>query len=163
MPGDSCRKAARKPSSSKAALPSPPTIRRLVQSGIPVCGHLGFTPQSVHQIGVRVQGKDEVGARRLLEDALTVQEAGACALVLELIPPALAAQITRALDIPTIGIGAGPDCGGQVLVINDLLGMQSGGAVPLRHVKEYAHIGDEVLRALVTYRKEVQDGAFPAR
>jgi 3-methyl-2-oxobutanoate hydroxymethyltransferase len=139
-----------------------PTIRRIVDAGIPVMAHLGFTPQSVHQIGVRIQGKDEAGAARLLEDALAVQEAGAFAVVLELVPPTLAAQITTALDIPTIGIGAGPDCDGQVLVINDLLGLRGGEYVPFRHVKEYAHIGDDILRALRAFRKEVEDGQFPA-
>jgi 3-methyl-2-oxobutanoate hydroxymethyltransferase len=138
------------------------TIRRIVDAGMPVMAHLGFTPQSVHQIGVRIQGKDEAGAARLLEDAHAVQEAGAFAVVLELVPPTLAAQITAALDIPTIGIGAGPDCGGQVLVINDLLGLRGGEYVPFRHVKEYAHIGDDILRALRAFRKEVEDGQFPA-
>lgn len=143
--------------------PVAPAIRRIVDAGIPVVGHLGFTPQSVNQIGVRIQGKDEAGAQRILEDALTVQEAGASAVVLELVPQILAAQITEKLDIPTIGIGAGPDCDGQVLVINDLLGLRSGDYIPFRHVKEYAHLGDDILRALRAFRKEVEDGQFPER
>ncbi len=140
-----------------------PAIRRIADVGIPVMGHLGYTPQSVHQLGVGLQGKDEKGAQRLLNDARAVQDAGAFALVLELIPPALAREITAALDIPTIGIGAGPDCDGQVLVINDLLDLRGGDSVPFRHVKQYAHIGDDILRALRAFHKEVTDGAFPER
>jgi 3-methyl-2-oxobutanoate hydroxymethyltransferase len=138
-----------------------PTIRRLVDIGIPVMGHLGYTPQSVHQIGTRIQGKDEASAQRLRQDARAIQDAGAFALVLELVPHALAAQITASLDIPTIGIGAGPDCDGQVLVINDLLDLQGGDYVPFKHVKQYAHIGDDILRALRAFHKEVNEGAFP--
>ena len=134
-----------------------PTIRRLVDTGIPVMAHLGYTPQSVHQIGTRIQGKDEASAQRLLDDALAVQDAGAFALVLELVPHALAAQITAALAIPTIGIGAGPDCDGQVLVINDLLDLRGGDYVPFKHVKQYAHIGDDILRALRAFREEVEE------
>ncbi len=140
-----------------------PTIRRIVDAGIPVMAHLGFTPQSVHQIGARVQGRDKAGAQKLLDDAQAVQDAGAFAVVLELVPPTLAAQITASLSIPTIGIGAGPDCDGQVLVINDLLGLRGGDYVPLRHVKEYAHIGDDILRALRAFREEVESGQFPSR
>ena len=140
-----------------------PTIRRIVDAGIPAMAHLGFTPQSVHQIGVRVQGKDEAGAQKLLDDAKAVQDAGAFAVVLELVPPGLAAQITEAISIPTIGIGAGPDCDGQVLVINDLLALQAGGKTPFRHVKEYAHIGDDILSALQAYGREVREGVFPQR
>jgi 3-methyl-2-oxobutanoate hydroxymethyltransferase len=147
----------------EGGVPIAPTIRRIVDTGIPVMGHLGYTPQSIHQIGTRIQGKDEASARRLQEDALAVQEAGAFALVLELVPHALAAQITASLDIPTIGIGAGPDCDGQVLVINDLLDLRGGDSVPFRHVKQYAHIGDDILRALRAFHKEVADGIFPER
>lgn len=138
-----------------------PAVRRIVEAGIPVCGHLGFTPQSVNQIGVRVQGKDEAGAERLRADAQALQEAGAFAVVLELIPRALAAQITHELTIPTIGIGAGPGCDGQVLVINDLLGLHGDEHTPFKHVKEYAHLDDDVLRALRAFRQEVEDGQFP--
>ena len=137
-----------------------PTIRRLVDAGIPVCGHLGFTPQSVHQIGVRVQGRDEAGARRLREDARAVQDAGAFALVLELLPPELAAAITAGLGIPTIGIGAGPHCDGQVLVTSDLIGLRPD-RPPLKHVRAYAHVGEDILRALQTFGADVRDGNFP--
>lgn len=140
-----------------------PAVRRMVRAGIPVCGHLGFTPQSVNQIGVRVQGKDEAGAERLCQDALALQEAGAFAVVLELVPHALAARVTAELAIPTVGIGAGPDCDGQVLVINDLLALHGDERKPFKHVKEYAHVGDDVLRALRAFRKEVEDGQFPPR
>lgn len=143
--------------------PVAPTVRRMIEAGIPVCGHLGFTPQSVNQIGVRIQGKDEAGAERLRQDAKALQEAGAFAIVLELMPHALAAQISQDLTIPTIGIGAGPGCDGQVLVINDLLDLHGDDQTPFKHVKEYAHIGDDVLRALRAFRKEVEDGQFPSR
>ena len=138
-----------------------PAIRRISDAGIPVMGHVGFTPQSVHQLGVRVQGKDEAGAQRILDDAQAVQDAGAFAVVLELIPRDLAARITQSLQIPTIGVGAGPHCDGQVLVISDLLALRGGDHVPYRHVKEYAHIGDEIVRALRNYRSEVELGEFP--
>ena len=137
-----------------------PTIRRLVQSGIPVMGHVGFTPQSVHQIGLRKQGKDEAGARQVMEDAQAVQEAGAFAVVLELIPDALAAQITASLTIPTVGIGAGAACDGQVLVTSDLIGLRPD-RPPLRHVRQYAQVGAEIARALNAYREEVEAGQFP--
>ena len=137
-----------------------PTIRRLVDVGIPVCGHLGFTPQSVHQIGVRVQGRDEAGAQRLREDARAVQDAGAFAVVLELLPPDLAAAITADLSIPTIGIGAGPHCDGQVLVTSDLIGLR-GGETPFKHVRQYAHIGDDILRALHAFGEDVRGSRFP--
>lgn len=140
-----------------------PAVQRMVEAGIPVCGHLGFTPQSVNQIGVRIQGKSEADAERLRQDALALQEAGAFAIVLELMPHALAARITGELAIPTIGIGAGPDCDGQVLVINDLLALHGDEQTPFRHVKEYAHIGDSVLRALRAFRTEVENGQFPSR
>jgi 3-methyl-2-oxobutanoate hydroxymethyltransferase len=137
-----------------------PTIRRLVQSGIPVMAHIGFTPQSVHQIGMRKQGKDEAGARQVMEDAQAVQDAGAFAVVLELIPDALAAQITGVLTIPTVGIGAGAACDGQVLVTSDLIGLRPD-RPPLRHVRQYAQVGTEIARALNAYREEVEAGQFP--
>lgn len=138
-----------------------PTVRRIVEAGIPVCGHVGYTPQSVNQTGVRMQGKGEAGARRLLQDALAVQEAGAFAVVLELVPRTAAARLTQELTIPTVGIGAGPDCDGQVLVLHDLLGLHPGEYVPFRHVKEYARFGEEARRALRAYRQEVESGQFP--
>ena len=122
--------------------------------------HIGFTPQSVHQLGVRKQGKDEAGAAKVRADALAVQEAGAFAIVLELIPDELVAQITSELTIPTIGIGAGPHCDGQVLVTSDLLGLRPDRA-PLKHVRQYAHIGKEIAEALRQYREEVETGEFP--
>lgn len=137
-----------------------PTIRRLTDAGIPVCAHLGFTPQSVHRLGVRRQGKDEDSARTLRADADAVQEAGAFAVVLELIPDELAGEITRALTIPTLGIGAGPQCDGQVLVTSDLIGLRVG-ETPFKHVRQYAHVGDDILRALKAFRDDVQKGDFP--
>lgn len=135
-----------------------PIIKHLTQNGIPVMGHLGFTPQSQNQIGVRVQGKDEAGAQNLIEDALALEKAGAFALVLELIPAALAAEITKRLTIPTIGIGAGPDCDGQVQVWHDILGLFD--KAP-RHAKQFGAIGASIQKALETYRTEVETGTFP--
>lgn len=136
-----------------------PTIRRLVDAGIPVMGHLGFTPQSVHQIGLRVQGKDADRAGQLLRDALAVQEAGAWAVVLELIPAPLAEAITRRLSIPTIGIGAGPGCAGEVQVWHDILGLYDE-LVP-RHTKRYASLADQAADALSAYAADVATRAFP--
>ena len=136
------------------------TIRRIVEAGIPVMAHLGFTPQSVHLLGVRKQGKDEESANKLLADARAVEEAGAFAVVLELIPEALAAQVTAALTIPTIGIGAGPHTDGQVLVTSDLIGLRPDRPV-LKHVRQYAQVGEEIARALRTYKEEVESGDFP--
>ena len=136
------------------------TIRRIVEAGIPVMAHLGFTPQSVNLLGVRKQGKDEESANKLLADARAVEEAGAFAVVLELIPEALAAQVTAALTIPTIGIGAGPHTDGQVLVTSDLIGLRPDRPV-LKHVRQYAQVGEEIARALRTYKEEVESGDFP--
>ncbi len=137
-----------------------PTIRRLVDAGIPVMGHIGFTPQSVHQLGVRKQGKDEAGAAQVMADAQAVQDAGAFAVVLELIPEELARQVTAALSIPTIGIGAGSGCDGQVLVTSDLLGLRPERAA-LKHVRQYAQIGTTIADALAAYRKDVTEAKFP--
>lgn len=137
-----------------------PTIKRIVQAGIPVMGHLGLTPQSVHQFGgFRVQGRELDSARKLLQDALAVQEAGAFALVLELVPAPLAQFITERLTIPTIGIGAGAGCSGQVQVIYDLLAL-AGDFVP-KHAKQYATLGEKIESALRQYLEEVQAGTFP--
>ena len=137
-----------------------PTIRRLVQAGIPVMGHVGLTPQSVHAMGgFRVQGKTQSAAQRILEDAVAVAEAGAYALVLEGIPTDLARRITRAIDIPTIGIGAGPDCDGQVLVCYDLLGLTP--ELRPKFVKRYAEFFEDGIKAVQTYCEEVRNGAFP--
>lgn len=135
------------------------TIRALVDAGIPVMAHLGFTPQSVHQIGLRVQGKDAARARKLLADAEAVQAAGAWAVVLELIPAPLAAEITRRLSIPTIGIGAGPECGGEVQVWHDILGLYE--EVLPRHTRRFATLGRDAVAGLEAYATEVREGRFP--
>ncbi len=137
------------------------TIRRIVQAGVPVMAHIGFTPQSVNQMGTRMQGKGEAGARQVMADAQALEEAGAFGMLLELIPPALAAQITQTLSVPTIGIGAGAECDGQVLVTSDLLDIKGGGYTPFKHVRQYAHIGDDILRALTAYGSDVRAKKFP--
>lgn len=137
-----------------------PTVQRIMASGIPVMGHIGLTPQSVNQFGGwRVQGRELDSARRLLNDALALQEAGAFALVLELVPGPLAAYITEELRIPTIGIGAGYGCSGQVQVFHDLLAL-AGEFLP-RHTKRYADIGELMTAAVGKYLAEVQEGDFP--
>ena len=141
--------------------PAAPTIARLVAAGIPVMGHVGLTPQSVHAMGgFRVQGKTEDAAARVLADAVAVAEAGAYALVLEGIPSDLAGQVTAAVEIPTIGIGAGPDCDGQVLVCYDLLGLTPD--LRPKFVKRYAELFDAGRDAAAAYCAEVRSGAFPA-
>ncbi len=136
-----------------------PIVARLVELGVPVMGHIGFTPQSVHQIGTRVQGRSADQAARLIEDALALEAAGAFAIVLELLPAPLAREITARLRIPTIGIGAGPDCDGQVQVWHDLLGLYSD-FVP-RHAKRYAALAETIGAALASYVAEVRAGTFP--
>jgi 3-methyl-2-oxobutanoate hydroxymethyltransferase len=134
--------------------------RRLSEAGIPVMGHLGLTPQSVHRMGgFKVQGKDPLVAARILDEAHELEEAGAFAIVLEGIPAALAAKATAALRIPTIGIGAGVACDGQVLVVHDMLGLSTGRRP--RFVKEYAKLGPLVVEAARRYAAEVESGAFP--
>jgi 3-methyl-2-oxobutanoate hydroxymethyltransferase len=134
-------------------------IEALVRAGIPVMGHIGLTPQTINTIGkVRVQGKTVEQARSLIADAYAVQEAGAFSMVLELVPEQLAAAITERLRIPTIGIGAGPGCSGQVQVITDLIGL--GDFVP-RHARPYAHIRESILEAASTYAADVDAGTFP--
>lgn len=138
-----------------------PTVRRIVDAGIPVMGHVGLVPQSVHAMGgFRVQGKDEASRQRILDDALALQEAGAYAVVLEGIPPDVAADITAALDIPTIGIGAGKACDGQVLVLYDLLGLNP--SFKPKFVKHFASGADVVTSALNAYASEVEHAVFPA-
>lgn len=128
--------------------------------GIPVMGHLGLTPQSVHQMGgYRVQARTEEAAGRLREDALALEKAGVFALVLEGIPAPVAAEVTASLRVPTIGIGAGPSCDGQVLVITDLLGLSD--RKPAKFVKRYADLRGEIDRAVRTFMKEVEDGVYP--
>ena len=134
-------------------------VGRLVDSGIPVMGHLGLTPQSVHQLGgYRVQGRDEQ-AHALLQDAKDLEAAGVFALVLEAVPAGLAAEVTKGLSIPTIGIGAGPDCDAQVLVFHDFLGFDEGKAP--KFVKRYASVGREITRAAKEFAAEVASGAYP--
>ena len=136
------------------------SIRSLTGSGIPVMGHIGLEPQSANQRGgFRVQRRTAARAREIMEDALAVEEAGAFAIVLELIPTELAGDITSRLKIPTIGIGAGPNCDGQIQVIYDILGL---GARPPRHAKQYAHLNETILGSLKTYAAEVSDGIFPS-
>ena len=135
-------------------------IRACVQAGIPVVGHVGLTPQSVNTMGgFRVQGRGDAGRGQVLEDALAVEEAGAFCLVLEGIPTDLAEEITARVSIPTIGIGAGPQCDGQVLVCNDILGMDLSFAP--KFVKRYATFQTTAVEAFETYAKEVRDGTFP--
>jgi 3-methyl-2-oxobutanoate hydroxymethyltransferase len=134
-------------------------IEALVRAGIPVMGHIGLTPQTINTIGkVRVQGKTVEQARSLIADAYAVQEAGAFSMVLELVPEQLAAAITERLRIPTIGIGAGSGCSGQVQVITDLIGL--GDFVP-RHARPYAHIRESILEAASAYAADVDAGTFP--
>ncbi len=135
-------------------------IQNLVQSGIPVVGHLGLTPQSVHQLGgYKVQGKSEQAARKLLDDAKLVESSGAFALVLECIPAALAKLVTESLGIPTIGIGAGSHCDGQVLVVHDALGINAGSTT--KFVKQYANLHQQIVEAVKAYKKDVNDRTFP--
>ncbi|HJX12718.1 MAG TPA: 3-methyl-2-oxobutanoate hydroxymethyltransferase [Dehalococcoidales bacterium] len=135
-------------------------VRRIVDCGIPVMGHIGLTPQSIHQFGGhKIQGKTPEAARRLLEDALALEKAGAFAVVLETVPAPLAALITRKIGIPTIGIGAGAGCDGQVQVINDILGSYTD-FVP-KHAKQYAKLVDIMSTAVAEYHKEVKAGEFP--
>ena len=135
-------------------------IKAIVDSGIPVCAHIGMTPQSVNVFGgFKVQGKGEANARRVLMDALAVQEAGAFMVVLECVPPKLSALITKKVDMITIGIGAGAGCDGQVLVYQDMLGM-SGDFVP-KFVKRFAEIGESMKKAFQEYDAEVKAGSFP--
>jgi 3-methyl-2-oxobutanoate hydroxymethyltransferase len=132
----------------------------LVKRGIPVCGHLGLTPQSVHQLGgFRVQGKTEDAAKQLIEDALALERAGASLIVLEAIPAKLAAEVTASLSIPTIGIGAGRDCSGQVLVLYDLLGVFPGKKA--RFVRNFMDGATSIQRAVESYVHAVKDGSFP--
>lgn len=137
------------------------TIKAIVDMGIPVMGHIGLTPQSVHTFGgYKVQGREGERAREIMEDARAVEEAGAFSIVLEAVPAPLAGEITAALKIPTIGIGAGPLCDGQVLVVNDMLGLTTGMKTP-RFVKRYADLKRAITRAVKRYIKEVEERKFP--
>jgi 3-methyl-2-oxobutanoate hydroxymethyltransferase len=135
-----------------------PIVRHLVQFGVPVMAHLGFTPQSQHTLGVRVQAKEAACAKQLLDDALALEAAGAFAVVLELAPAPLCTEVTKRLRVPTIGIGAGGGCDGQVQVWHDLLGLFE---TSPRHAKRYAEIGAAIEQALRAYVSDVEDGLFP--
>ncbi len=136
-------------------------VRALVRAGVPVLGHLGFTPQSVHAMGgARVQGREAASAERLRADALRLQEAGCFGVVLELIPRGLAGEITRSLAIPTIGIGAGPETDGQVLVLYDLLGLNEGFSP--RFLRRFAELGEAVRTGVAAYGEAVRRGEYPA-
>ena len=139
-----------------------PQIEAIVRASIPVCAHIGLTPQSIHAFGgFKVQGKGEEAARRLLKEAKAVEEAGAFAVVLECVPEALASLITRQVSIPTIGIGAGAGCDGQVLVYQDMLGMYADFAP--KFVKVFANVGEEMRKGFAAYKKEVEAGTFPSK
>ncbi|MDD2444097.1 MAG: 3-methyl-2-oxobutanoate hydroxymethyltransferase [Desulfotomaculaceae bacterium] len=136
------------------------TVRAIVNAGIPVVGHLGLTPQSVHQMGgYRVQGKDEATAKKLISDARVLEDAGAFCIVLECVPTPLAKLVTESISVPTIGIGAGPYCDGQVLVIHDMLGLYPRQAP--KFVKKYANLSDSIAGALKQYKEEVVSRTFP--
>lgn len=137
-----------------------PAIQALVQNGIPVLAHIGLTPQSIQTLGIRVQGRGQEAGKKLIADARAVEAAGAFAVVLETVPAALGAQVSQAVTIPVIGIGAGPDCDGQILVINDVLGL-SGDFRP-RFVKRYVDLGTEITRAAAAYKAEVTTSTFPS-
>jgi 3-methyl-2-oxobutanoate hydroxymethyltransferase len=135
-------------------------IREIVNAGIPVVAHIGLTPQYVHALGgFKVQGKDEAAREKILADARAVQDAGAFSVVLEAVPASLAKEIHEMLHIPTIGIGAGPDCDGQVLVVHDLLGLFD--RFTPKFVKKYANLKDQAVKAVKDYKQEVESGAFP--
>jgi 3-methyl-2-oxobutanoate hydroxymethyltransferase len=143
----------------EGAGPAIETVEALTSRGIPVMGHLGLTPQFVNAIGgFKVQGRGDAG-ERLLEDAKRLQDAGAFAVVLEAVPSKLGKRVTEALDIPTIGIGAGPDTDGQVLVLHDLLGLTPGPSA--RFVKRYADLASDVSDAVKMFAKEVEEGIYP--
>jgi 3-methyl-2-oxobutanoate hydroxymethyltransferase len=136
------------------------TVRALVQIGVPVMAHLGFTPQSIHALGgARVQGRGTEAADRLVADARALEAAGAFALVLELLPSPVAERVTAALGIPTIGIGSGPGCDGQVLVLHDMLGLNE--TFTPKFLKRYATLADEVRRATRAFGEEVRAGRYP--
>lgn len=138
-----------------------PVVRAIVEAGIPVLGHIGLTPQSVHQLGgFRVQGKDLGTAQKLIDDAKALEEAGCFGVVLECVPAALAEKISSEISIPTIGIGAGAGCDGQVLVSHDLLGLFSGHVA--KFVRQYAQIGQIMRESFKTYKEDVESGRFPA-
>lgn len=136
------------------------TVARLVQAGIPVCGHLGYTPQSTHTLGgARVQGRSVDAAAKLMQDAKALERAGAFAVTLELVPKAVSAAITQRLEIPTIGIGAGPDCDGEVQVFHDLFGLFTD--FQPRHTRRYLHAAEQITDAARRFRNDVAERTFP--
>jgi 3-methyl-2-oxobutanoate hydroxymethyltransferase len=138
-----------------------PLVRRLAEIGIPVMGHVGMKPQSVHEYGgFKVQGRDDSAARRIVEDAKTLAEAGVYAMVVESVPEALGAAVTAAVPVPTIGIGAGPMCDGQILVMHDVLGLDP--SWKPKFARRYAELGRQVGAALAAYRDDVRAGTFPS-
>jgi 3-methyl-2-oxobutanoate hydroxymethyltransferase len=137
------------------------TVEALVGAGIPVMGHVGYTPQSIHALGgARVQGRESSARDRLLQEALRLEQAGAFSVVLELVPGPVAAEATAALGIPTIGIGAGPECDGQVLVLPDMLGMNPD--FNPRFLRRFAELGEQTSSAVRAYVDEVKSGEYPA-
>ncbi|MGJ9423645.1 3-methyl-2-oxobutanoate hydroxymethyltransferase [Aeromicrobium sp. CF3.5] len=144
----------------EGGLPMVPQVKLLTDAGIPVCAHIGFTPQAEHNLGgYRVQGRGD-GASRMVEEALALQEAGAFAVVMEMVPSPVAAEVTAALRIPTVGIGAGVECDAQVLVWQDMMGLNTGKAP--RFVKRYADLHGVMLQAAEAYVADVKGGTFPA-
>jgi 3-methyl-2-oxobutanoate hydroxymethyltransferase len=136
------------------------TVRALVDIGIPVMGHVGFTPQSVHALGgSRVQGRGSKAGDRIVADAKALEDAGVFSVVLELMPSPVAARVTQALSIPTIGIGSGPQCDGQVLVLHDMLGLNE--RFQAKFVKAYANLGEQVRAAVKQFAAEVREGRYP--
>jgi 3-methyl-2-oxobutanoate hydroxymethyltransferase len=169
-PEDAVRNAARylveggcKAVKLEGGSPRLPAIAAILNAEIPVVGHLGLTPQSVQVFGgYKVQGTDSERAEAILEDARRLEDAGVFALVLECVPPELAARVTEALSIPTIGIGAGPSCDGQILVLHDMIGLSApGGRVP-RFVRRYAEVGAIIAGAVSAYADDVREGRFPS-
>ena len=146
----------------EGGIPIAPTLRRIVECGIPVMGHIGLTPQSYHQLGgFKVQGRTLEVAKRLLEDAVAVEQAGAFGVVLEGVPTPLAERITKRLEIPTIGIGAGPHCDGQVLVLHDMLGLNEGFSP--KFLRRFAELGSAVREAVRAYADDVRAGRYPGK
>jgi 3-methyl-2-oxobutanoate hydroxymethyltransferase len=138
-----------------------PVVRALVENGIPVLGHIGLTPQSINEMGgYKVQGKKSGEARQLIDDAAKLEKTGVFAIVLECLPTALGADITKSVGVPTIGIGAGKYCDGQILVTHDILGLYS--ELTPKFAKRYADLGAEMKKAFAAYKREVEEGAFPS-
>ena len=144
----------------EGGIPVAESVRKIVEAGIPVMGHIGLTPQSQNQLGTRVQGKTVVKAMELIDQAVTLEQAGAYSIVLELVPAELAELITERLSVPTIGIGAGACCDGQVLVFHDLLGLYIDR--DFKHSRRYATLADDAVNAVSAYSSDVREGSFPS-